>query len=78
MLEHGASRSFCVNDFGKRCNDKETEDEETNFVKWEVWIVKAGFNLFVVTARAGSGIADCFGREGRGTSRSEWGVRRFS
>lgn len=31
---------FCVNDFAERCNEKETKDEETNFVKWVVWIVR--------------------------------------
>ena len=33
---------FCVTDFGKRCNEKEANDEETNFVKRVVKIVKWG------------------------------------
>jgi hypothetical protein len=32
---------FCVLDFQERCNEKEAKDEETNFVKRVVEIVKA-------------------------------------
>ena len=39
-LEHGASRSFCVNDFEERCNEKETKDEETKIVRRGVEIVR--------------------------------------
>ena len=42
MRQHGASRSFCVNDFAERCNEKETKNEETKIVKWVVGIVRRG------------------------------------
>jgi len=42
----GASHLFCVNDFAERCNEKEAKNEETNFVKWVVQIVRRGFKSF--------------------------------
>ena len=33
---------FCVMDFGGQCNLKEEKEEETNFVKWVVKIVRWG------------------------------------
>jgi len=29
----GASRLFCVNDFGERCNEKEARNEKNEFCK---------------------------------------------
>jgi len=37
---------FGVTDFGERCNEKETKNEETNFVKWVVKIVRRGLIAF--------------------------------
>lgn len=31
---------FCVTDFGERCNEKEAKNEETNFVKPALKIVR--------------------------------------
>lgn len=36
----GASRLFGVTDFGERCNEKDARNEETNFVRWMVKIVR--------------------------------------
>jgi len=38
----GVSRLFCVTDFEKRCNEKEAKNEETNFVKQALKIVRRG------------------------------------
>ena len=37
---------FGVTDFGKRCNEKEAKTEETNFVKWVLYIVRCGLIVF--------------------------------
>jgi hypothetical protein len=47
----GASRLFCLIDFGWRCNEKETKNEETNFVKWMVKIVKGSLILAALAKR---------------------------
>jgi hypothetical protein len=44
---------FCVTDFGKRCNEKETKNEETNFVKWVVKIVRRSLMLRTLVVDTG-------------------------
>jgi hypothetical protein len=62
VLTHGASRSFCVNDFAERCNEKQTKNEETKIVRWRVKVVRQpGLLLWAIMTHAPNPHRLCLG-----------------